>query len=69
MHKKYSDLEEGNNYDVAIVELEEEIPEGLYVAVAQVLAYVFQLREYRRGRGDAPDYPSNVDIPSDMQHY
>jgi flagellar biosynthetic protein FlhB len=43
------------------------IPEGLYVAVAQVLAYVFQLRAYRRGQNPKPrqpDYP----IPDDMRH-
>ncbi len=49
-------------------DLEEPIPEGLYVAVAQVLAYVFQLREYRRGRGDRPDYPRRFNLPPDMQY-
>ncbi|MGT0148983.1 EscU/YscU/HrcU family type III secretion system export apparatus switch protein [Vibrio metschnikovii] len=29
-------------------ELEQEIPDGLFVAVAQVLAYVFQIKQYRR---------------------
>jgi len=29
--------------------LEDEIPAGLYQAVAQVLSYVYQLRELRRG--------------------
>lgn len=32
-------------------ELEQEIPAGLYLAVAQVLAYVFQIRQYRAGKG------------------
>ncbi|SMF36568.1 flagellar biosynthetic protein FlhB [Alteromonadaceae bacterium Bs31] len=50
-------------------DLEEEIPEGLYVAVAQVLAYVFQLREYRKGKGDRPNYPRRLDIPNDMRDY
>ncbi len=49
-------------------ELEEEVPQGLYVAVAQVLAYVFQLREYRKGRGERPLYPRNVKLPPDMQY-
>ena len=31
-------------------EVEGEIPAGLYLAVAQVLAYVFQIRQYRSGR-------------------
>lgn len=44
----------------------EEVPEGLYMAIAQVLAYVFGLRNFRRGRGDKPDYPRNLIIPRDM---
>jgi len=44
-------------------EVEAEIPQGLYLAIAQVLAYVFQLREYRRGRGAKPPYPKNPDLP------
>ncbi len=49
-------------------ELEQEIPSGLYMAVAQVLAYVFQLRNFRRGRGDKPTYPRNLNIPRDLQY-
>lgn len=30
-------------------ELEQEIPAGLYLAVAQVLAYVYQIRQFRQG--------------------
>lgn len=47
-------------------ELDQEIPSGLYLAVAQVLAYVFQLRNYRKGRGDKPRYPGNITVPKDM---
>ena len=47
-------------------ELDTEIPSGLYLAVAQVLAYVFQLRNYRRGRGEKPKYPRNLNVPKDM---
>ncbi len=47
-------------------ELDREIPSGLYLAVAQVLAYVFQLRTYRKGRGQKPRYPSNINVPKDM---
>lgn len=46
--------------------LGEEIPDGLYMAIAQVLAYVFQLRQYRRGRGDKPGMP-DFPIPSDLR--
>lgn len=49
-------------------EVDSEIPQGLYVAVAQVLAYVFQIREYRRGRGERPTYPRNPPVPKDMRY-
>jgi flagellar biosynthetic protein FlhB len=45
-----------------------EIPEGLYVAVAQVLAYVFQLKNYRRGQGPDPGRAPQVDVPEDLRH-
>ncbi len=48
-------------------EVDAEIPAGLYVAVAQVLAYVFQLRIFRRGKGDRPDVPRHVPVPKEMQ--
>ncbi len=35
-------------------ELGEEIPSGLYIAVAQVLAFVFQLRRYNNRGGNKP---------------
>jgi flagellar biosynthetic protein FlhB len=44
-------------------ELEQPIPEGLYLAVAQVLAYVFQLKQYYKGAGKLPTRPSNLKIP------
>ncbi|SEI23935.1 flagellar biosynthesis protein FlhB [Pseudomonas fuscovaginae UPB0736] len=43
-------------------ELEQEIPAGLYLAVAQVLAYVYQIRQYRAGKGRRPD-PLKDDLP------
>ena len=43
-------------------ELEQEIPGGLYLAVAQVLAYVYQIRQYRAGKGKRPD-PLKDDLP------
>jgi flagellar biosynthetic protein FlhB len=48
-------------------EIDKEIPAGLYVAVAQVLAYVFQLRNFRKGQGDKPLYPRNIKVPKDLQ--
>ncbi len=47
-------------------EVDQEIPSGLYMAVAQVLAYVFQLSNYRKGRGEKPEYPRNIPVPKDM---
>lgn len=38
-------------------EIGEQIPHGLYVAVAQVLAYVFQLREVQKNGGEKPTRP------------
>lgn len=48
-------------------EIDQEIPAALYVAVAQVLAYVFQLRNFRKGKGEKPPYPRNLKVPKDMQ--
>ena len=45
-------------------ELGDEIPAGLYMAVAQVLAYVFQLKASARG-GPVPNRPGKVDISDD----
>ncbi|MCP6695767.1 flagellar biosynthesis protein FlhB [Pseudomonas donghuensis] len=48
-------------------ELEEEIPAGLYLAVAQVLAYVYQIRQYRAGKGKAPEPLKDLPIPPDLR--
>lgn len=49
-------------------ELDQEIPAGLYLAVAQVLAYVYQLKAARTHGGTVPDKPSDLPIPDDLQH-
>jgi flagellar biosynthetic protein FlhB len=49
-------------------EVDQPIPQGLFMAVAQVLAYVFQLRNFRKGKGQRPTYPRNLPIPKDMQY-
>jgi len=46
--------------------LEQEIPEGLYLAVAQVLAYVFQLRSYD-GEGPEPSLPEELPVPDEFR--
>ncbi|WP_417762055.1 flagellar biosynthesis protein FlhB [Shewanella sp.] len=50
--------------------LEQQIPDGLFTAVAQVLAYVFQLRQYQKGRGRKPTpIPLNQPIPDEYRKY
>lgn len=48
-------------------ELDQQIPAGLYLAVAQVLAYVFQLRQYRAGQGKRPGQVPKVPIPDEFR--
>jgi flagellar biosynthetic protein FlhB len=45
------------------VEIGAEIPAALYTAVAQVLAYVYQLRRYRDGEGARPTEPRDIEVP------
>ncbi|NVM75408.1 flagellar biosynthetic protein FlhB [Duganella sp. SG902] len=47
-------------------EIGDEIPEQLYAAVAEVLAYVFQLRLFSSGKGKYPDKPQKLDVPPTM---
>ncbi|AEV26107.1 MULTISPECIES: flagellar biosynthesis protein FlhB [Azospira] len=47
-------------------ELEDEIPGALYNAVAEVLAYVYQLNRYREVGGSYPVPPRDLPIPQDM---
>jgi flagellar biosynthetic protein FlhB len=44
----------------------DEIPEQLYSAVAEVLAYVFQLRSYSKSGGAYPDRPTKLPVPPEM---
>ena len=48
-------------------ELDQEIPAGLYLAVAQVLAYVYQLKQFRAGKGKRPGPLPDLPIPPDLQ--
>ncbi len=48
-------------------ELGDAIPAGLYLAVAKVLAYVFQLRIYRKNGGFRPEMPADLSIPEEYQ--
>jgi flagellar biosynthetic protein FlhB len=47
-------------------ELGDQIPEGLYTAVAEVLAYVFQLRTYNKHGGQRPDTPDGLGVPPQL---
>lgn len=47
-------------------ELEQEIPEPLYLAVAQVLSYVFAMNDSQYSARSAPQMP-DIDVPVDYQ--
>ena len=47
-------------------ELGDQIPEALYTAVAEVLAYVFQLRTFKQHGGVRPQEPQGIYVPPDM---
>ncbi len=50
----------------AQVEVDREIPEALYTAVAQILAYVYQLRRWVPGRGPMPAMPADLPVPAGL---
>ncbi|WP_413460005.1 flagellar biosynthesis protein FlhB [Herbaspirillum huttiense] len=50
----------------AHTEIGDEIPEALYTAVAEVLAYVFQLRTFGQFGGDRPVEPTELNVPKDL---
>jgi len=47
-------------------ELGDEIPATLYAAVAEVLAYVFQLRHYQQVGGAYPNVPTALPVPPEL---
>jgi len=48
------------------VEIDREIPGALYGAVAQVLAWVYQLRKFKTDGGAKPDEPENLEVPPEL---
>ncbi len=50
-------------------EIDEEVPRGLYLAVAQVLAYVYQLRIAKEKRWRKPAAPGDIPIPEEYKKY
>ena len=51
-------------------EVGDEVPTGLFKAVAQVLAYVFQLKRYKQQTAQKPIIPKerDIDIPTEFKH-
>jgi flagellar biosynthetic protein FlhB len=47
-------------------ELNKQIPEKLYAAVAEVLAYVFQMRIFNKEGGFNPDMPTALIVPDEL---
>jgi flagellar biosynthetic protein FlhB len=51
-------------------DIDDEIPEQLFSAVAEVLAYVYQLRAYTKGDSQQyPDRPSKLPVPPEMDPF
>jgi len=48
-------------------EIDNEIPQGLYLAVAQVLAYIFQLKEAAKNHTAKPSPPKDVKVPPEFK--
>ncbi|GHT94057.1 flagellar biosynthesis protein FlhB [Betaproteobacteria bacterium] len=47
-------------------EIDESIPGALYAAVAEVLAYVYQLNQWKKQGGSYPTPPSKVEVPPEL---
>lgn len=48
------------------VELGQEIPAGLYTAVAEVLAWVYQLKHWHYTQGPQPQAPADLPVPDEL---
>jgi flagellar biosynthetic protein FlhB len=50
-------------------EVNQDIPEELFAAVAQVLAFIFQLSEHKKGRSKKPTpIPKKLPIPEEFRY-
>ena len=47
-------------------EIGSEIPQALYIVVAQVLAYVYQVQRFQTRGGAAPVVPAELDVPAGL---
>ncbi|WP_297458325.1 flagellar biosynthesis protein FlhB [Ferrovum sp.] len=50
----------------AHTELEHPVPEALYLAVAEILAYAYQLQRQRKEGGGVPPPPQNLPVPVEL---
>jgi flagellar biosynthetic protein FlhB len=50
-------------------EIGQEIPAGLYTAVAQLLAYVYQLKSVRAAGLEEPALPTEFPVPDELQRH
>ncbi len=48
-------------------DLEKEIPQGLYLAVAQILAYVYQLKAAQQNKWAEPTPPADIKVPDEFR--
>lgn len=48
-------------------EIDKEIPKGLYLAVAQILAYIYHLKTARENNWDEPLPPANIQVPDEFK--
>lgn len=48
-------------------EIDREIPQGLYLAVAQILAYVYQLKAAQKNNWRAPLPPGDINVPDEFK--
>ncbi len=47
-------------------EVGDQVPASLYTAVAEVMAYVYQLNQFLAGGGLPPEEPHDLDVPPEM---
>ena len=52
----------------ATTEIDQEIPAGLYIAVATILSYVYQLKAAVY-TDEQPEFPENLEIPQEFRDY
>ena len=51
----------------ATTEIDQEIPAELYVAVAHILAYIYQLNQARSQEGMEPSMPTDLPVPDEFK--